>query len=99
MAPPPTPPQRRWRPARTRATALVAAAAAAAAAAALLSHLPGAAAQARFAKYLPGLLSPKPFNDTGLAFGGCDMAHGCELWFYDLYNEPYMVAVSHERAA
>lgn len=47
----------------------------------------------RFAKGLAGVLNPTAFNGTGLAFTGCDPTHGCELFNYDMYNEPYLVAV------
>lgn len=47
----------------------------------------------RFAKHLAGVLNPTALNGTGLAFTGCDSTNGCELFYYDLYNEPFLVAV------
>lgn len=47
----------------------------------------------RFAKGLAGVLNPTAFNGSGLAFTGCDPTNGCELFYYDMYNEPYLVAV------
>lgn len=59
---------------------------------AALLHLTAGDSGVRFAKSSPGVLSLASFNGTGVAFTACDAVYGCELFFYNLQDAPYLVA-------